>query len=117
MRPGIVYSNHIPAKGYIAILILFWMVVREEYRNKLPWFAEIHETIHLRQELEMLVMLFYLWYGIEFILKLAVTFSCSRAYRSVSFEQEAYSNQLDRNYLERRRHFAWLKYVFKLKTI
>lgn len=137
MKPKIVYSRYILAKGYISILILFWMVVREEYRNSLPWFAEIHEGIHLQQMMEMLllgggifvlllivgcgwwsvtaVFLFYLWYVSEFTVKLMITFSWRKAYMSISLEQEAYRNQLEKSYLERRPAFAWLGFVFKLK--
>lgn len=111
-----VFCKHIPRKGFMAIVILIWMVIREEYRDKLPWWADIHENIHLQQEIEMLFVIFYLWYGIEFLLKLVVTWDSKMAYDSVSFEQEAYKNQLERAYLERRRHYAWLKYVFKLKS-
>lgn len=115
MRPRKIYSKHIPMKGYIAILLLFWMVIREEYRNRLPWFAENHETTHLHQELEMMIVFFYLWFIVEFSIKLAITLSWKRAYLSVAFEQEAYNNQFEKRYLENRRHYAWLKYVFKLK--
>ena len=137
MKPKKIYSKFIPAKGYISILILFWMVIREEYRNRLPWFAEIHEGIHLQQLIESLLLgvglfviminegcglwsvsalfLFYIWYVVEFIVKLALTFSWKKAYMSVSFEQEAYRNQLEKSYLERRPAFAWLRFVFKLK--
>ena len=114
MKPKKIYSKFIPFKGYIAILILFWMVVREEYRLSLPWFADIHETIHLRQELEMGIILFYVWFVVEFLVKLMITLSWSRAYRSVAFEQEAYRNQLEKRYLDNRRHYAWIKYVFTL---
>lgn len=138
MKPKKIYSKFIPAKGYISILILFWMVVREEYRNRLPWFAEIHEGIHLQQLIESLLLgvglfvimikegcglwsvsalfLFYVWYVVEFIVKLALTFSWKKAYMSVSFEQEAYGNHLEKNYLERRPAFAWVKYIFKLNN-
>lgn len=138
MKPKKIYSKFIPAKGYISILILFWMVVREEYRNRLPWFAEIHEGIHLQQLIELLLLgvglfvimikeecglwsvsalfLFYLWYVVEFIVKLALTFSWRKAYMSISFEQEAFGNHLEKNYLERRPAFAWVKYIFKLNN-
>lgn len=114
MKPRKIYSKLIPAKGYISILILWWMVIREEYRDSAPWFAEIHETIHLRQELEMGIILFYVWFVVEFLIKLMITLSWSRAYRSVAFEQEAYRNQLEKSYLERRPAFAWLRFVLKL---
>jgi len=138
MKPKKIYSKFVPARGYISILILFWMVVREEYRNKIPWFAEIHEGIHLQQLIELLLLgvgvfvilikegygwwsvlslfLFYIWYVIEFLVKLLFTSSWRKAYMSISFEQEAYGNHLEKKYLERRPAFAWLKYIFKLKN-
>ena len=33
-----------------------------------------------------------------------------QAYRSIRFEQEAYGNASEENYLEVRKNFAWLKY-------
>ena len=138
MKPKKIYSKFIPAKGYISILILFWMVIREEYRNRLPWFAEIHEGIHLQQLVEMLLLgigiftlmieegygwwsvlslfLFYECYVAEFAVKLLLTFSWRKAYMSISFEQEAFGNHLEKNYLERRPAFAWVKYIFKLNN-
>lgn len=134
-----IYCRYIPAKGYIAIMILIWMVVRQEYRDSEPWFVENHENTHLKQEIELgavgavigLVMLaygmgwwsalplflFYWWYGVEFVVKLPFCrFNVSRTYMSVSLEREAYAYHFDKSYLERRRHFAWIKYIFTLKT-
>ena len=138
MKPKKIYSKLIPAKGYISILILWWMVIREEYRDSAPWFTEIHESIHLHQEVEMLVigallavalaflgcgwwsltalLLFYIWYVAEFTVKLFITRSWRRAYLSVSLEQEAFRNHFDRAYLERRHTLAWLMFLFKLNN-
>lgn len=110
-----IYSKHIPFKGYTAITLFFVMIVRSEYKGRLPWFMEIHENIHYAQYIDLLFVLFIPLYVLEFLLKLAATFSWKRAYESVSFEQEAYNNQFEKRYLENRRHYAWLKYVFKLK--
>lgn len=110
-----IYSKHIPFKGNKAITILFWMIVRKEYMLTLSWWVDVHENTHLAQEIELAIVLFYILYVLEFAIKLLITFNWDRAYRSVSFEQEAYNNQFNKDYLENRRHYAWIKYVFTLK--
>lgn len=61
-----------------------------------------HERIHLRQQLELLVIPFYIWYLIEYYKK---------GYMNVSFEKEAYANDKDLNYLKKRSIFAFRKYL------
>lgn len=61
-----------------------------------------HERIHLRQQLELLVIPFYIWYLIAYYRK---------GYMNVSFEKEAYSNDNDLNYLKKRDIFAFRKYM------
>lgn len=72
-----------------------------------------HEHIHTRQLLEMLVLPFYIWYVMEWFLRLLKTHNLIRAYRAISFEREAYDHQDDEDYLQRRRPYAWLKYLFQ----
>ena len=68
-----------------------------------------HETIHWKQQLEMLVIPFYIWYLIEFLIR---SFKSSKtAYRNISFEREAYDNDDNLEYLKERKLFAWLKYI------
>jgi len=69
-----------------------------------------HESIHWKQQLEMLVIFFYLWYGIEWFIRLLVN-GKDYAYYYISFENEAYKNEDDLEYLSKRKHFAWIKYV------
>jgi len=64
-----------------------------------------HELVHWEQSKEMLCIFFYLWYIIEWLIK--IPFSGLHAYRSISFEQEAYSRP------NPRLRFGWFKYVFK----
>jgi hypothetical protein len=70
-----------------------------------------HELIHHRQQLELLIFPFYLWYVFEYLLKLARYQSHSKAYRHISFEQEAYQHDSDLNYLKNRPIWAFLKYI------
>lgn len=60
-------------------------------------------------------IIFYLLYFIEWLIKLFVSiFVRCDAYYSISFEQEAYNNQLDYDYQDHRKRFTWTKYIFKL---
>lgn len=68
-----------------------------------------HERIHLRQQLELLVLGFYLLYLGEFFIRLLLTRSPYLAYRSISFEQEAYEYDKNMNYLRERNYFASFK--------
>ncbi len=61
-----------------------------------------HERIHLRQQLELLVVLFYIWYGIEYLIRLLYYKDRHLAYRNISFERESYGNERDVNYLKNR---------------
>lgn len=65
-----------------------------------------HELIHSAQMRELLWLPFYLIYGIEWLVRLFMTRSPDKAYRSVSFEREAYTHGDDLTYLSRRRHFS-----------
>lgn len=68
-----------------------------------------HEKIHWKQQLEMLVIFFYIWYIIEFLIRKFI--SKKDAYMNLAFEREAYNNDDDLNYLENRKHFSWIKYI------
>lgn len=60
-----------------------------------------HERIHLRQQIEMLIIPFYIWYLIEYVTK---------GYYKNRFELEAYTNDSNMNYLSKRKWFAFIKY-------
>lgn len=70
-----------------------------------------HEKIHLRQQLEMLILPFYIWYGIEFLFRWFKTKNKDVAYRSISFEREAYTNECNLNYLRKRKFWNFIKYL------
>jgi hypothetical protein len=69
-----------------------------------------HEKIHLRQQIELLVFPFYVWYGIEFLIRWIITKEKNVAYRNISFEKEAYTNEKDLNYIESRSFWKFLNY-------
>lgn len=70
-----------------------------------------HEKIHLRQQLELLWILFFIWYGIEFIIRLIHYKNSQKAYFEISFEREAYANEKDLNYIKNRKLFSFIHYL------
>ena len=57
---------------------------------------------------EMIYLFFYVWYVVEWIVRL---FGSGNAYRNISFEQEAYDNEGDLQYLSTRKPYCWTKYL------
>lgn len=70
-----------------------------------------HERIHTRQMREMLYVAFYVWYAVEWLVKLICYGDSYRAYVNISFEREAYLHGGDLSYLSRRRRYAWVRYL------
>jgi hypothetical protein len=69
-----------------------------------------HEKIHLRQQLEMLLLPFYFAYLIHYLINLVRYKNHDTAYRNVIFEKEAFANEADLNYLSQRRCWNFIKY-------
>lgn len=72
-----------------------------------------HEKIHIRQQIELLILPFYLWYFTEYLFRLIQYKDRKEAYFNISFEREAYKNEKDLNYLKQRSFWRFLKYVKK----
>jgi len=69
------------------------------------------EKIHIRQQLEMLLLPFYIWYLIEFLYRWIQYKDKKQAYYAISFEREAYVNEKNLHYLKQRKFWQFLKYV------
>jgi hypothetical protein len=72
-----------------------------------------HERIHLRQQLELLVFPFYIFYGLNYAVNLLIYKNHYLAYYNIVFEKEAYAMDQDLTYLSRRSLFSWLKFFTK----
>lgn len=102
----IIRNNIIPFKGFTAINIFGILFVR---KNAVIDDVTInHESIHTEQMKEMLYVFFYVWYLIEWIIRL---FMKGNAYRNISFEKEAYSNDKISNYITSRKKYIWISYL------
>lgn len=106
-----VKSNIIPIKGFTAMTVWPFVFVRKDEEQYYTDVVERHEQIHGEQQKEMLLLLFYLWYGIEWLIKFCYYRNPHTAYKNILFEREAYRNQNDLVYLDTRKHYAWVRYL------
>jgi len=80
-----------------------------------PWLIT-HETIHLKQQQNLLIIGSLLLHFIEtFIAYFVLRLSWDEAYQWCSHEQEAYRNQNNPDYLKNRKPFSQFKYLFDKK--
>lgn len=68
-----------------------------------------HEKIHLKQQLELFLVGFYVWYFCSFVFHFIRFRNRQKAYRAICFEQEAYLFEKDLTYLKRRTKFAFMR--------
>lgn len=99
----IIYNNILPFKGFKCVN-LFGILFARKGAN-ITQITVNHESIHSQQMKELLYLPFYIWYIIEWLIRL---FLKGNAYRNISFEREAYSNERNADYLSKRKHFAFL---------
>ncbi|MVN90572.1 hypothetical protein [Mucilaginibacter aquatilis] len=67
-----------------------------------------HETIHLKQAAELLVIPFYLLYLLNYLVNRLKYNNHQTAYEQIVFEREAYRFERDDQYLSRRKLWAWV---------
>ena len=115
-RPLIVRNNIIPFKGFAAINLFGVFFVRKDARID-PILIN-HESIHTRQMRETLFAGFYILYLLFWVwLLFKHRFNSNAAYRHIPFEIEAYTNERNMNYLNKRRPFAWIGYLKSSKSL
>lgn len=102
----IIYNDFIPFKGFKAINLFGVLFVREGMTVDDKTLN--HECIHTAQMKELLYVPFYLWYVIEWFVRL---FMKGRAYRNICFEREAYENEDNLDYLLTREKYAFIDYL------
>lgn len=122
------YSKIIPLPRFYACTIFNCIFRNPRYKNKpLSKTTYNHESIHVAQQLDFVCgndklyilggCAFYILYFMEWLIKLIIsgfTLGKVRAYRSISHEIEAYTNEKNLDYLQNRKRFTWCKYIFKL---
>ena len=106
----VIVAKYLIPKGYRGMAIFPFILVKYDFDKTNAVFVT-HEKIHLRQQLEMLVVPFFIWYVLEYLIRLIQYKNKDLAYRNISFEREAYTNETDLNYLKKRSFFQFLHYI------
>ena len=106
----LIVTKYLIPKGYRGLAVFPFVFVKYRLDAQKPSFVN-HEKIHLRQQLELLVLPFFVWYFVEFLVRLIQFKNTDLAYRNISFEREAYANEKDLNYLQKRSFWKFLKYL------
>ena len=106
----ILVSHKILTKMKVNGITLFPFIILRNKDFKNNKILINHEKIHLRQQLELLIIFFYIWYVVEYYYWLVKLRNKHLAYRNISFEREAYAMEEDLNYLETRKIWSFFKY-------
>jgi len=77
-------------------------------KGKLSSVTRNHETIHFQQQLELLFVVQWILYISFYLVGLVKYREGAIAYRQNPFEQEAYDNDHDLDYLTSRKRFSWV---------
>lgn len=105
----VIRNKYIPFKGFRAINLFGVLFVRGNARiNEVTL---NHERVHTAQIKELFYIFFYLWYILEWFIRL---FMKGNAYRNISFEREAYDNEKDFSYLDNRKRYSFMRYLTKI---
>ena len=90
----LIVTKYLIPKGYTGLAIFPFVFLRHNGDKKNNVFVN-HEKIHLRQQLEMLIIPFFVWYFLEFFIRWMHYKNKYLAYKNISFEREAYVNEMN----------------------
>lgn len=131
----VIKNKFIPFKGYETINLFGVLFTRGDVDD----IEYNHESIHSAQMIECMILaasviaitcitfniswwwlllavpMYYIQYCLEYVIIRFFHKKQGDAYHDVSFEEEAYNNEHNLNYLNHRKVFAWVQYV-KLKS-
>ena len=106
MKLLILHVPFLPATG----MAFFPFILVKDVRVKKDKQIINHEQIHLRQQLELFIVPFYLLYLLNYLVNLIVYRNHHRAYLNIVFEREAYKKDADTDYLKKRKLWAWINF-------
>ncbi len=104
IRTKVIQTRLAPG-GHVIAITLFGLVLTRNSK-RIDKYVLNHELIHCQQQLEWLYLPFFILYVAEWLWYLIKYRNSDKAYRSISFEREAYSNEKNLNYLRHRQHYA-----------
>lgn len=107
MKPWLTVFNKLPVNA----MALFPFIILKNKQQKKDQVLIHHERIHLRQQLELLILPFYIFYLLNYSINLLRYRNHYQAYFNISFEREAYYFEADLNYLSKRKWLNWVRFL------
>lgn len=130
-----IYCKYIPFKNYMCMTLLWFLIIREEYKNSITATVERHEKIHSYQQIilfiiSLIILLilsiftnFKWWYICVSLLIPFILYILSwiieillppydTAYKDICFEREAKALENDENYKSKLHPLSFTKYIF-----
>ena len=106
----LIVSKYLIPKGYRGMTVFPFVILRDREAIDILVLVN-HERIHIRQQLELLIVPFFVWYFLEYLFRLVKYRDRDLAYRNICFEREAYQNEKDLDYLKKRPFWKFLNYL------
>jgi len=98
--------------GFARAMVLYPFILLSREEDRYDAALIRHEQIHVYQQLELLLIGFYLWYGIEYLVYRSRGYDHNDAYHRLSMEQEARDLECDLS--KRRRWYGWLRFLWSV---
>lgn len=99
----------IESKWYTGITLYPYVFVKAKHKNNKKLLN--HESIHIQQQKELLVIGFYLLYLLNWVVNLfRYGTKGKEAYMNIIFEREAYQNEKNMEYLHTRKPYQFIRY-------
>ncbi len=95
----------------VAGMALFPFILIKEKRYRHDKQLINHEHIHLVQQLELLILPFYLFYLLNYLFNLLKYKNHHEAYMNICFEREAYHHEDDLWYLKKRKIWSFWRFI------
>ncbi len=106
----ILVFKHLFYRNYVGLSVWPFIILKDDALKDDTVLIN-HEKIHLKQQLELLVVPFYLIYITEWLLRSLFYLDFYRGYQNISFEREAYYNEQNLQYPQERKWFSFIKYL------
>lgn len=106
----LIVNKYLLRKRFVGVTLWPFIVMRTPELKEDIVFIN-HEKIHIRQQAEMLVLPFFIWYVVEYFIRLIQYRDNYVAYLNISFEREAYARECELSYLIKRPFWSFLAYL------
>lgn len=106
----LIVTKYLIPKGYNGLTLFPFVMIRNNFDKENKVLIN-HEKIHIKQQIQLLVLPFLIWYLLEFLFRWIQFKNKNKAYRNISFEREAYENEHNLNYLNEMPFWGFLNYL------